>query len=392
MPVQPQPRPGPFLAIWVIALLIIAALTAAVVRYLSLPADHAAMGMGSSDSPSSTALTRLRSGEPLHGLLGSALVTQWQLNAVAVAFVVLLAGWYLTRLVQARRRGASWPLTRLAAFAAGLALCILATCGSIGVYDQVLFSAHMLGHLAFVMAAPALLMAGRPLELALLARDPVRRARLEAVYQGRVVSLLTAPPIALASYAVVIAGSHLTGLMNTIMANSWAGQVEHLVYLVIGCQFFMLVLGDAPIRWQLSTPARWLLLAVAMAVDTFVGLILMQGNQPIHMVSVPGLSVNTLSDTHTGGSIMWFGGDGIMAAIMIALVIGWLRDPDRQRQDNSGWLEQARRATFAERTGHTGTDTATDLNFDEEDERLTAYNAWLSQLQHGESSGPRPGA
>jgi putative copper resistance protein D len=168
--------------------------------------------------------------------------------------------------------------------------------------------------------------------------------------------------------------------MDTIMGNPWAGQLEHLVYLVIGCQFFLLVLGDTPGRWQLSTPARWLMLALSMAVDTFVGIVIMQSNQPVRMLSVPGLHVNTLSDTHTGGAIMWFGGDGIMAAIMIALVIGWLQDPARQRRDNSGWLEQARRVTFAERTGGRSEELGADLDFDSEDARLSAYNHWLSEL------------
>ena len=102
------------------------------------------------------------------------------------------------------------------------------------------------------------------------------------------------------------------------------------------------------------------------------------------MVPVTGLQVDRLSDTHTGGSIMWFGGDGIMAAIMILLVIGWLRDPARQRMDNSGWLEQARRATFAAHVGSSGSsdsDVSADLDFDEQDERLRAYNEWLAKLQ-----------
>jgi putative copper resistance protein D len=79
---------------------------------------------------------------------------------------------------------------------------------------------------------------------------------------------------------------------------------------------------------------------------------------------------------------MWFGGDAIMAAIMIGLVIGWLRDPARRRQDNSGWLEQARRATFAERVGDSaGRELSGDLDFDEQDDRLSAYNDWLKRLQ-----------
>ena len=47
-----------------------------------------------------------------------------------------------------------WPVRRTAAFLGGLAVCAYATNGSIAVYDQVLFTAHMAGHLALVMVAP----------------------------------------------------------------------------------------------------------------------------------------------------------------------------------------------------------------------------------------------
>src|SRR6185503_12776633 len=158
---------------------------------------------------------------------------------------------------------------------AGLAVCALATNSSIAVYDMSLFTAHMIGHLMLVMAAPALLMAGQPLNLLLAATDGATRQRIQRILLGRVVSLLTAPPVALASYTVVIVGTHLTGLMDQIMRHTWAGQLEHLAYLVLGCQFFVMVVGDPPIRWKLAAPARLFMLALSMAVDTFTGVTLL---------------------------------------------------------------------------------------------------------------------
>ena len=104
------------------------------------------------------------------------------------------------------------------------------------------------------------------------------------------VSLLTAPPVALASYTVVIVGTHLTGLMDLIMRNTWAGQLEHLAYVLLGCQFFLVVIGDAPIRWRLSAPARLFMLALSMAVDTFTGVVLLQSTTgDRHVAAARGL-------------------------------------------------------------------------------------------------------
>jgi putative copper resistance protein D len=372
----PRPRiPRLAVATWAVALAAIAVLAVVVVRYLNRSGGGGhAMHMGTAD-----ALARV-GGDPFGPLLGANLVTKWQLNALALAVVVLIGAWYLTlaALVPVRAPGTRWPVSRTALFLLGLAVCAYATNGAIAVYDQVLFTAHMSGHLALVMLAPALLVAGRPLRLAITASTPERSARLQRIATGKVVTLLTAPPIALATYTIVIVGSHLTGLMDTIMLNTWAGEVEHVVYVLAGCQFFLLIVGDEPIHWRLSSPVKWLLLALSMAVDTFTGIVIMQGTHPVSMLPSPDVSVDVLSDTRTGGAIMWFGGDGIMAAIMMALVIGWLRRAGTDRADETGWLEQARRAQFAEHTGSTDTAAAT---FDEDDAARASYNAWLAELE-----------
>jgi putative copper resistance protein D len=354
------------LAAWTAAVLVVVVLVVAVSAHLS----------GGSSAMHMHAFTRA-GGDPAGPLLGRNLLTKWQLDAVARVVLAVVAAAYLTGVALARSRsGTRWPLRRTGSFLLGLAVVGFATNGSIAVYDQVLFTAHMIGHLALVMVAPVLLVAGHPLSLRLAAARPERRERIARRAQGRIVSFLTAPPVALASYTVVIVGSHLTGLMDTIMRNAWAGQLEHAVYLLVGCQFFVLVVGQEPIRWRLGTPARWLLLAVAMAVDTFTGIVLLQGTQAIAMVADPHVLVDPLSDTRTGGAIMWFGGDALMITVMIVLAADWLRRVDTDRADKKGWLEQARVATFTE---HTAASSDVDT-YDDDDAARESYNTWLAKL------------
>jgi cytochrome c oxidase assembly factor CtaG len=371
---------------WLIACGVLVLLAVNVIRHLTARSGAQHMHM-----PAGEAL--FRSGDaPLGPLLSHRLFTAWHVDAVALAVIVLLAAWYASALARRRRRGTEpWPVARTAYFAAGLAVCAFATNGSIAVYDMALFSAHMLGHLSLVMLAPALLVAGRPLGLAVESSRPSTARRIERIAQGRVVSLLTAPPVALACYTAVIVGSHLTGLMDTIMRNTVAGQVEHLVYLLVGYQFFVLIVGDEPIRWRLSTPARWGLLAVAMAVDTFTGVTLLMATTPIAMHPPAGVQVNPLADTHAGGAIMWVGGDALMAAVMTLLVIGWLRTAGRSLRDRNSWLEQARTITLGERTGSepaAGGELSGD--FDEDQARLDAYNRWLAAMADSDTASDRP--
>jgi putative copper resistance protein D len=361
-------------AAWWIAAAAVAGLVVAVIHHLSGSGGmhHGQMG---------EALARAGA-EPAGKLFPGKLFTVWQLDAVALVLLILCTAWYLTSvaLVGVRHPGTRWPIVRTVLFLAGILTTAYATCGSIAVFDQVLFTAHMAGHLALVMLAPALFVAGRPMRLAVMSSPPARAERLSRIFAGRVIGAITCPPVALATYSVVIVGSHLTGVMDTVMTNTWAGQVEHLVYLLAGMQFFVLIVGDEPIRWHLSAPARWLLLALSMAVDTFTGVTLMLQSTPIDMKQVPGVSVVPLNDTHTGGAIMWFFGDSLMAVVMIVLVIGWLRHVDDVDAGEKGWLEQARQATFAERAAELGIADAEQVDVDTDDAARVAYNAWLEKL------------
>ena len=328
-------------------------------------------------------------------LLGRGLLTEWQLDPIADAVLVVVVALYAVGVVLARRISAvAWSPAYTASFVGGLVVVFLATNSSIAVYDMTLFSAHMIGHLMLVMAGPVLLCGGQPMNLLLAATGPVWHARLRRFFLGRVVTVVFCPPVALATYAAVIVATHLTGLMDTIMLHPWAGQLEHLVYVLVGFQFFTLAIGDAPIRWRLTTPARWVLLVLSMAVDTFTGVILIMSLRPVSMVMNGSLMVSPLSDTKTGGAIMWVGGDGLMALVMIALVVNWLRRPELRERDRGGWMEQARQSTFATHTGTTvpesidsavtnatdGTDVADRIDFDDEDANRERYNRWLASI------------
>ena len=271
-------------------------------------------------------------------------LTAWQFPPLVSALLVLLAAAYLggVRITARRHPARPWPAGRAAAFLLGLAVIAVATQSSIGVYDDVLFSVHMVQHLLLIMVAPPLLVFGRPVTLLLhAARNPLH-TRVKRALRSRVVSSLTWPPAAVALYAAVVAVTHLTPLMNLVLENEAVHDAEHALYLVAGYLYFLPVIGSEPVRWRPSAFGRYLLLLVTMPVDTLVGLVLMLVPRELFPAYAragrtwgPGL----VTDLHQGGFIMFAGSDLIMAVLAVILAVKFVGTGGTERSDLPGDLD-----------------------------------------------------
>jgi cytochrome c oxidase assembly factor CtaG len=226
---------------------------------------------------------------------------------------------------------------------------VLATESGIGSYDDVLFWDHMVQHLMLIMIAPALLIFGQPITLLLHASRNPLHTWVKRILRSRVASFLTWPVFGCVAYAVAITGAHLTGFANLVESNQVVHNVEHAGFLMIGYLFFLPILGREPIRWRLSYPVRFVILVLLMPVDTFTGLVLGYGSASSPGVPVgprPAWAPPPVSDLHTGGAVMWVGGDGIMFGLMMLVFLMWSMD-GRAATSGHGWLEAARRASLA---------------------------------------------
>jgi putative copper resistance protein D len=327
--------------------------------------------------------------DSLPPLTGHTAFSQWEFAPVVTVGVAVLAALYLVGMLRVRRDHPArpWPVLRTLAFLAGLATIVLATQSSIGAYDDVLFSVHMIQHLMLIMIAPVLLVAGRPVMLLLHAsRNPLHRWTLQAV-RSRVVTALTCPPVAAAIYGATIVGTHLTSFMNVVLLHQNVHNAEHLLYLVAGYLYFLPVLGSEPIKWKMSFPTRFVLLALSMPFDTFVGVVLLETNhEPFSAYAHTGRTwgPSLLSDLHLGGAIMWVGGDGIMFVLVVCVFMVFLRDR-RAHATMGDWLENARRQSLADSAALAGVSAPESTSRRrgqtvDDDEHLAAYNAYLARL------------
>ena len=281
----------------------------------------------------------------------------WRLAPVTDVALLVAAGLYLRR----ARRG--WPIGRTSCFLGALVLLAVTLQSSIDVYGHELFWMHMIEHLLLIMCVPVLFVLGQPIRLA--------GDRIRGVSHSRVASVLTFPPLALALYAAVLVGTHLTGFMGLMLTHEWLHELEIVLYLGSGYLFFLPLLGHEPLRRQLSYPLRVFLLFLGMTADTVVGVLLMMTTREPFPTAV-------LSDIHTGGGIMWVVGDGLMFAVTVLVVAQWMRDTERQN-DTGQWLESARRSTLAN-LGVEAVNQNTDADIDDDDAALAAYNRMLAKL------------
>jgi cytochrome c oxidase assembly factor CtaG len=310
-------------------------------------------------------------------------LTSWQFSLGWSLLAAALVAAYLAGLIGARRNGHRWPVLPILAWLVGVALVVIATQGAIAVYGDGLFWLHMVGHLTLIMVAPLALLWGRPLDLAVAAAGRHGGAVTRGL-QHPVVSVLTCPLVTLGLYTIVIVGTHLTGFMNTMMSHPWVRSAESAAYLVSGLLFFAPIATDAPIRWRLSPPTRMFLLAVAMPVDTFTGVILIQTDRypwPMMAAGHPSWAMSLIDDLHAGGAVMWIGGDAIMAVLIGVAAVAWARAAGSgANSELGGWLSAAR--VNYQRTVVEGADAPTvpTSRTGDSDEDLADYNAYLARL------------
>jgi putative copper resistance protein D len=87
---------------------------------------------------------------------------------------------------------------------------------------------------------------------------------------------------------------------------------------------------------------------------------------------------------------MWAGGDGLMMALAMGLMVSVITSPARRTRLTGAWLDSARRATLAahsERSGGTGDAAATDDLDPDGDAALDAYNRALQRLSSRQTPG-----
>ena len=298
------------------------------------------------------------------------LLTLWRPDLFFILLVAVLGGLYAAGVVRLRRRGDSWPWSRTVFWALGLAVIIACQLSGFATYSMVLFSAHMLQHMAISMLAPILLVLGAPATLALRALKPAQRRGdrgprewLNVFLHSRYSQVVTHPAAATALFVLSPYALYFSPLFPTLM-NSHVGHLAMTVhFLLSGFLFYWIIIGVDPGPRKVPFLLRFVLLLVVMGMHAFFGITIMMQSAPIAMdyygqFTIPW-SENVGADQYTGGGFAWAVGEIPTLLVTLALIRQWASDEERTER---------RRERHSRRDGS-------------DDADLDAYNAYLQELE-----------
>lgn len=292
-------------------------------------------------------------GDPLPpALTPLSYVTAWRFDLAWALVCVFGVALYLAGVLRLRRRGDSWTFGRTFSWVAGLALLFYTTNGPFNLYEQYLFSQHMLAHMMLTMLIPLMLVLGAPVTLALRAtakRDDGSWGGREWIMwavQTPYSKVITHPAVA----AVVFAGSlwvfYFSGLFRWSMEEHLGHQWMIIHFLISGYLFSLSMIGIDPVPYRFPYPMRLVVLFATMAAHAFFGVTMMTGDGLI-LADWFGAMGRTwgatpLEDQRTGGGIAWGIGELPTLALALVVAVQWSRTDAR---------EQKRKDRAADRSG-----------------------------------------
>lgn len=274
--------------------------------------------------PGADASARERAGGTVAGVGPSFgdLVTDWVLDPAPALLLVVSGGLYAAGVRRLARKGRRWSPARTAAFAAGLAVLLVATCSGIGRYDTVRFSAHATQHALLGMAAPLLLVLGAPMTLALAASErPTRTVLLRALH-SRPLRAITHPLVIWALFGGTLVALYTSPLLEASTTNDLLHAVVHLHVVVVGVLFCEVAFGLDALPRRLPHGARLLFVLFAVPFHAVVGLALLGATDVIAPYA-------SLGDQRVGAGVLWGTGElfGLFAA---GIVLGrWMAADER---------------------------------------------------------------
>ena len=236
----------------------------------------------------------------------------WSLQSgVTLALIVValayLRGWY--RIWNARSN--TLPVSRLAAFMAGV-LSLWAAMGSpLALLDHQLLTVHMVQHLSIMTVAAPLILLGAPVITLLngIRQDSVsvQRPFLRYSFVHRLECIVGHSVFCWLASAAAVIGWHVPALFELGLRSEFCHEVEHLCFFVAGLLFWWPVVQP----WGSVRRSRWsvpvYLFLATLPCDALSAFLTFCNRvvYPHYVSSHRAFSISPLADQELAGALMW---------------------------------------------------------------------------------------
>jgi cytochrome c oxidase assembly factor CtaG len=245
---------------------------------------------------------------------GASLLTSWSVEPGTLVAAAVLAFAYARRARTLARRGQPVPGWKVATFATGIVLMLLAIASPIdAVGEDDLFTLHVTQHLLLGDIIPMCLLAGTtgPLLQPLLARLPVNKLRA-----------LATPYVALPIWALNLGLWFLPGMFDAAERHPLVHVVFHLSLLTAGTIMWLPVFETLPAPEWFGTGAKLGYILVVRSVGMILANVLVWASSPFYEPYKSGGShygISPLADQQLAGGVML-----LYDSLLTLVAIAWL--------------------------------------------------------------------
>jgi len=194
--------------------------------------------------------------------------TDWRPEAISLAVLSILLGFYVAAVVRLRRNGGSWSWPRLLAAVAAGVVTLLATSGGLAAYSTATFSLQVAQFLVLLVVVPVLVALSAPVTLMATVQRvdvsagrrgggeaavaswrsaPPERPALPRTLQSRQAQWLLDPLNMLIVCTVLVFVLYATPLLQASLASAPLHLAVNLCTLAVGCLLWWSVLAVDPV-------------------------------------------------------------------------------------------------------------------------------------------------
>ena len=263
------------------------------------------------------------------------LISSWQLDWTAAAFVAVAAILYGCGIQSAARAGQRWPVWRTAAFyVLGLGSFVILSCGFTGVYGGQQRWAFTIKISLLLFVVPLLIGLGKPLTLA-RAELPAKGVRsLDAVLASRPVRFISnsfgAPLLGLALFS-----TFLTPAFYTLRTDPVAGALLTVGVPLLGMLMALPIIEESDFqRSSAYLTLEFMFVFIELLIDAIPGILLSLNGQVLdHVMSVPDPQWwfrDAFQDQQFAGNLLWFICEVLDLPLIILMFIRFSRSDKRE--------------------------------------------------------------